>query len=288
MRIIPVLDLKAGLVVRAEGGRRDSYRPIATPLAASAEPVAVAEGLRRLAAFEAFYVADLDAIAGGPPQTEALAPARALVPRAGNLARRRLRRCREARRRARRPGAAAGPRQRIAARRGAARRPPRPSAAGPVARLLRRRLSRPAGDPRCARAVAAMGHRDDARTGRHGRRPGLRTACRDQGASRQRAAWWPPAGCAARPTLARLEALGIAAALVASALHDGSLMPVRPGARRCGRPSATSPKDLRVLRGAGACVTGPGSFSAGATDHPALQRVSPVRGCLLSRRRRDA
>lgn len=73
MRIIPVLDLKGGEVVRAEKGQRDSYRPIVTPLSASPDVVAVAEGLRGLHPFPVFYIADLDAIAGGTPNDEALA-----------------------------------------------------------------------------------------------------------------------------------------------------------------------------------------------------------------------
>lgn len=72
VRIIPVLDLKDGQVVRASGGRRDSYRPIVTPLAASSEPVDVASGLRTLYPFDAFYCADLDAIAGKAPNIAAL------------------------------------------------------------------------------------------------------------------------------------------------------------------------------------------------------------------------
>ena len=73
MRIIPVLDLKGGQVVRAEQGRRDRYQPIVTPLSASSDAVAVAEGLRRLHPFPTLYVADLDAIEGRGPNSEALA-----------------------------------------------------------------------------------------------------------------------------------------------------------------------------------------------------------------------
>lgn len=76
MRIIPVLDLKGGQVVRAEMGRRDRYRPIVTPLSASSDPVSVAAGLRKLHPFSAFYIADLDAIEGRAPNTEALASLR--------------------------------------------------------------------------------------------------------------------------------------------------------------------------------------------------------------------
>ena len=72
MQIIPVLDLKNGQVVRAEGGRRDSYLPIATPLSASADPVAVARGLSSLHAFKTFYLADIDAIEGRKPNHHAV------------------------------------------------------------------------------------------------------------------------------------------------------------------------------------------------------------------------
>jgi phosphoribosylformimino-5-aminoimidazole carboxamide ribotide isomerase len=76
LRIIPVLDLKGGQVVRAEMGRRDRYRPIVTPLSASSDPVSVAAGLRTLHPFSAFYIADLDAIEGRAPNTEAPASLR--------------------------------------------------------------------------------------------------------------------------------------------------------------------------------------------------------------------
>ena len=65
MRIIPVLDIKHGLVVRGVMGDRANYRPIETPLAHGADPVAVTEGLLTLANFSAVYIADLDAIEGG-------------------------------------------------------------------------------------------------------------------------------------------------------------------------------------------------------------------------------
>lgn len=72
MKIIPVLDLKAGQVVRAQQGRRDSYRPIVTPLSESSDPVAVAQGLRRLHPFPDFYIADIDAIEGRSPNDNAI------------------------------------------------------------------------------------------------------------------------------------------------------------------------------------------------------------------------
>ncbi len=73
MEVIPVIDLKAGQVVHARQGQRQSYRPIATPLSPSSEPLDVIAGLLRLHAFARLYVADLDAIAGGGGHAGALA-----------------------------------------------------------------------------------------------------------------------------------------------------------------------------------------------------------------------
>jgi uncharacterized protein related to proFAR isomerase len=62
MEIIPVIDLKGGLVVRARHGDRAKYRRIETPLSATAEPLDVVAGLLALHPFKILYVADLDAI----------------------------------------------------------------------------------------------------------------------------------------------------------------------------------------------------------------------------------
>ncbi len=62
MEVIPVLDLLGGEVVHAQGGRRDAYRPIRTPLSATSAPADVLAGLLRLHPFRRLYVADLDAI----------------------------------------------------------------------------------------------------------------------------------------------------------------------------------------------------------------------------------
>ncbi|MGH6860760.1 MAG: HisA/HisF-related TIM barrel protein [Phyllobacterium sp.] len=62
MHIIPVLDIKDDLVVRAKMGLRDSYQPITTPLSPTAQVPDVAQGLRSLYPFPIFYVADLDRI----------------------------------------------------------------------------------------------------------------------------------------------------------------------------------------------------------------------------------
>ena len=63
-RVIPVLDLKGGVVVWAQGGRRDDYRPLRSPLCPDPDPVDVVTRLRGLYPFGTFYIADLDAIEG--------------------------------------------------------------------------------------------------------------------------------------------------------------------------------------------------------------------------------
>ncbi len=73
MDIVPVIDLLGNRVVRARQGRRESYRPIETPLSATSEPGDVAAALRRLFAFRRLYVADLDAIEGRGANTAAIA-----------------------------------------------------------------------------------------------------------------------------------------------------------------------------------------------------------------------
>ncbi|MDX3924554.1 MAG: HisA/HisF-related TIM barrel protein [Shinella sp.] len=82
MLIIPVLDIKGGLVVRARMGLREAYRPIETPLSATAHIGDIAEGLRRLHPFPVFYVADLDAIEGraGPLSVAKLLPGLSPLP----------------------------------------------------------------------------------------------------------------------------------------------------------------------------------------------------------------
>jgi phosphoribosylformimino-5-aminoimidazole carboxamide ribotide isomerase len=62
MDVIPVLDLKDGVVVHAQMGRRDQYRPIETLLSSSSMPADVARGLLSIYPFKTFYLADLNAI----------------------------------------------------------------------------------------------------------------------------------------------------------------------------------------------------------------------------------
>ncbi len=62
MHVIPVIDLKGGAVVRARLGRRETYAPIETPLAATSAPFDIVAGLLALHPFRTIYAADLDAI----------------------------------------------------------------------------------------------------------------------------------------------------------------------------------------------------------------------------------
>ena len=70
MRIVPVLDLKDGVVVHGVGGRRAEYRPIVSQLTPSCFPVSVADAFREHFGLSELYLADLDAIAGKPPALE--------------------------------------------------------------------------------------------------------------------------------------------------------------------------------------------------------------------------
>jgi phosphoribosylformimino-5-aminoimidazole carboxamide ribotide isomerase len=58
MRVVPVIDLKAGRAVHAVRGERERYRPVGDPLP-------VARRFRHVLGLDELYVADLDAITGG-------------------------------------------------------------------------------------------------------------------------------------------------------------------------------------------------------------------------------
>jgi HisA/HisF family protein len=73
MRVIPVIDLKSGAAVHAVRGERERYRPLRSRIVAGSEPVQVARAVREAFALEELYVADLDAIAGGPGNRAAVA-----------------------------------------------------------------------------------------------------------------------------------------------------------------------------------------------------------------------
>jgi phosphoribosylformimino-5-aminoimidazole carboxamide ribotide isomerase len=62
MRVIPVIDLKDGLVVHAVAGQRAAYRPVESVWVDSAEPLAVLRVFRDRLGCDECYLADLNAI----------------------------------------------------------------------------------------------------------------------------------------------------------------------------------------------------------------------------------
>ena len=72
MKLIPVIDLMQGQVVRAVRGNREGYRPIESRLCASSDPVTVAQILGEHCAARQLYVADIDALLGQPAQVAVL------------------------------------------------------------------------------------------------------------------------------------------------------------------------------------------------------------------------
>uniref|UniRef100_A0A7C2NXC1 HisA/hisF family protein n=1 Tax=Schlesneria paludicola TaxID=360056 RepID=A0A7C2NXC1_9PLAN len=80
MRVLPVIDILDGQVVRGVGGRRDEYRPIVSSLVAGSDPLEVAAALRRVCGPSSLYVADLDAILHRKPHVELYRQLAALGP----------------------------------------------------------------------------------------------------------------------------------------------------------------------------------------------------------------
>jgi phosphoribosylformimino-5-aminoimidazole carboxamide ribotide isomerase len=64
LRVVPVIDLKDGLVVHARQGRRDSYRPISSLLCPSSDIHRVLEAFLDFYPFDTVYIADLNALSG--------------------------------------------------------------------------------------------------------------------------------------------------------------------------------------------------------------------------------
>jgi phosphoribosylformimino-5-aminoimidazole carboxamide ribotide isomerase len=67
LRILPVIDLLGGAVVRGIAGRRRDYRPLVSPLCATSLPLDVARAFRAHFGLREVYLADLNAIGGHPP-----------------------------------------------------------------------------------------------------------------------------------------------------------------------------------------------------------------------------
>lgn len=71
-QVIPVIDVRAGQAVRAIQGRRSEYQPLESVLVRGSQPDDLARALVERYAFEEIYVADLDALLGGPTQFDLL------------------------------------------------------------------------------------------------------------------------------------------------------------------------------------------------------------------------
>lgn len=78
--VIPVIDVRHGVAVRALAGERANYQPLVTPLAANSDPSEVGLGLCALYPFTTLYVADLDGIEGRGANTQVLAALARAVP----------------------------------------------------------------------------------------------------------------------------------------------------------------------------------------------------------------
>src|SRR5947208_11216238 len=68
VRIIPVIDVMDGQVVRAVGGRRELYQPLESRITASTDPAVVAAAMLRTVGVNELYVADLDGLRGHRPR----------------------------------------------------------------------------------------------------------------------------------------------------------------------------------------------------------------------------
>lgn len=73
MRVIPVMDLRDGTAVHAVRGERARYRPVTGLLVSGGDPLTLARAFREQLGLQELYVADLDAIQGRGAQRAILA-----------------------------------------------------------------------------------------------------------------------------------------------------------------------------------------------------------------------
>jgi phosphoribosylformimino-5-aminoimidazole carboxamide ribotide isomerase len=74
MQLIPVIDLKDGIVVHARFGQRQNYLPICSPLCASSELKSVIKAFLNFYPFKIIYIADLNAITKNGNHDDLLKP----------------------------------------------------------------------------------------------------------------------------------------------------------------------------------------------------------------------
>lgn len=72
-QLLPVLDLRGGVVVQARGGERASYQPVRSRLVAGSRPLDVAAALCDAVGHRRLYVADLDGLQRAAPDWDTLA-----------------------------------------------------------------------------------------------------------------------------------------------------------------------------------------------------------------------
>jgi phosphoribosylformimino-5-aminoimidazole carboxamide ribotide isomerase len=80
MDVIPVIDLKAGEVVHAQRGERESYRPVRSQICHGSAPLDVVAGMLAVHPFRTMYIADLDAIQGRGDNVAAIRSIRKTFP----------------------------------------------------------------------------------------------------------------------------------------------------------------------------------------------------------------
>jgi len=71
VKLLPVIDLMNGHVVRGVAGEREKYQPIESTLCSNSQPGEIAKALRQEFGFSEIYVADLDALRGSEPNWSA-------------------------------------------------------------------------------------------------------------------------------------------------------------------------------------------------------------------------
>lgn len=67
-RVVPVIDVMGGQVVRAVGGRRELYQPLVSHITHSTDPAVVAAAILKLLGVNELYVADIDGLMGHRPR----------------------------------------------------------------------------------------------------------------------------------------------------------------------------------------------------------------------------